>query len=181
MKESKQLRLIGQGKTEYLNDIARTYYDDIYRFCCFQTGNRELAYDLAQETFLRFIRYADHYRGGNVKGYLLTVAMNVCRDYWNKSSRRKEQELPFGCREEERPAREACRDSTASREDESSVDDRIMLQKALLALPDFQREAIVLHYYYDFKYHEIGKMTGVGVSTVKSRIRQGCQKLKELL
>lgn len=181
MKEGKQLKLIRQGKTEYLNDIARTYYDDVYRFCCFQTGNRELAYDLAQETFLRFIRYAEHYRGGNVKGYLLTVAMNVCRDYWKKSNRSKEQEISDRQWEEELSGRQAQQSGMVSGNDRICPEDRIMLQRALLALPDFQREAIVLHYYHDFKYHEIGKMTGVSVSTVKSRIRQGCRKLKELL
>ena len=48
-------------------------------------------------------------------------------------------------------------------------------------LPEFQREALVLHYYYGCKYREIGKMTGVPAATVKSRVRQGCRKLRELL
>lgn len=166
MNEKKLLCLIGQGKTEYMDEIARTYYDDVYRFCCFQTGDREWAYDLTQETFLRFIRYADHYGGGNLKGYLLTVAMNVCRDGWKLRKRQGEREL----------ADEDARDYPISR-----VEDRLLLQKALMQLPDFQREAIVLHYCYNFKYREIGRMTGVGTATVKSRIRQGLEKLKELL
>ena len=160
------LRLIGQGKTEYIDEIARTYYDDIYRFCCFQTGDREWAYDLTQETFLRFLRYADHYRGGNVKGYLLTIAMNVCRDGWKLQKRQEGPQLPEDC------------DSACGTGD---VEERIMLQKALLELPDFQREAIVLHYYYDLKYREIGRMTKTATATVKSRVRQGLGKLKELL
>ena len=166
MNEKKMLRLIGQGKTEYIDEIARTYYDDIYRFCCFQTGDREWAYDLTQETFLRFIRYVDHYSGGNLKGYLLTIAMNVCRDGWKLQKHRESGELP-----EDYEAASLV----------SGVEERLLLQKALLELPDFQREAIVLHYYYDFKYREIGRMTGVGTATAKSRVSQGLGKLKELL
>lgn len=166
MKESKQLKLIGQGKTEYIDEIARTYYDDIYRFCCFETGDREWAHDLAQETFLRFIRYADHYGGGNLKGYLLTIAMNVCRDGWKLKNRQEEKELT---------------EEDAKTFPISDAEERLLLQKALMQLPDFQREAVVLHYYCDFKYREIGRMTGVGTSTVKSRVRQGLKKLKELL
>lgn len=30
------------GKKEYLNTIAEKYYDDIYRFCCYQTGSRQM-------------------------------------------------------------------------------------------------------------------------------------------
>lgn len=72
---------IQQGQKELLNEIAEKYYDDIYRFCCYLTGQSQDAYDLAQETFLRFIRYVDRYRYRNLKGYLLTIARNVCMDY----------------------------------------------------------------------------------------------------
>ena len=58
---------IQQGQKELLNEIAEKYYDDIYRFCCYLTGQSQDAYDLAQETFLRFIRYVDRYRYRNLK------------------------------------------------------------------------------------------------------------------
>lgn len=170
MNDLKKVRLIGQGKTEYINDIAKAYYDDVYRFCCFQTGNREWAYDLTQETFLRFIRYVDTMKGGNLKGYLLTIAMNVCRDGWREKNRQS-VETSW----EEGMAGEA------PTQENFNAEERMMLQRALLMLPDFQREAIVLHYYHGLKYREIAKMTGTGVATVKSRIRQGCGKLREIL
>lgn len=170
MNDRKRIRLIGQGKTEYINDAARLYYDDIYRFCCFQTGDREEAYDLTQETFLRFIRYADGRKEGNLKGYLLTIAMNVCRDS-RKEKKRRNAEIGW---------EESIAETAAARTD-AGAEERLMIQKALLMLPDFQREAIVLHFYYDLKYREIAKMTGTGTSTVKSRIRQGCGKLREIL
>lgn len=169
MNDRKRLRLIGQGKTEYLNDIAQSYYDDIYRFCRFQTGDAEWAYDLAQETFLRFIRYVDFMEGGSLKGYLLTIAMNVCRDGFKEKGRRS-RELSWETSLDEERAAEC-----------AEPESHIALQEALLLLPDFQREAIVLHYYYDLKYREIAQMTSSSVSTVKSRIRQGCQKLQKML
>ena len=58
---------IQHGNKQYLNEIAEKYYDDIYRFCCYQTGDPDQSYDLAQETFLRFVRYIDHYRYRNLK------------------------------------------------------------------------------------------------------------------
>ena len=81
MEDRELIRRIQNGQKQYLNVIAEKYYNDIYYFCCYQTGSREDAYDLAQETFLRFIRYVDRYQYRNLKGYLLTIAMNLCRNY----------------------------------------------------------------------------------------------------
>ena len=81
MEDRELIRRIQDGQKQYLNEIAEKYYNDIYYFCCYQTGSREDAYDLAQETFLRFIRYVDRYQYRNLKGYILTIAMNLCRNY----------------------------------------------------------------------------------------------------
>ena len=62
MDQHKWLHAIKKGNKKYIYDIAETYYTDVYRFCAFQTGSREDAYDLTQETFLRFIRYVENYR-----------------------------------------------------------------------------------------------------------------------
>ena len=102
MNDRELIREIQRGKKEYLNTIAEKYYDDIYRFCCYQTGSRQDAGDLTQETFLHFIRSVEHYRYRNLKGYLLTIARNVCMDYFRSAKRRQEkeelwqQELPEG-------------------------------------------------------------------------------------
>lgn len=181
--DSRLMSLIKQGKTEYIGEIAARYYDDIYRFLCFKTGDSDLAGDLTQETFLRFIRYLDGYRERNLKGYLLTLAMNVCRDHWKTESRhsreRSWEQLQEEGRAEGRQRADAGYDWENGGEQEEAA--RLELKEALLKLPEFQRDAILLHYYYGFKDREIGKMTGTAVSTVKSRIRQGCLKLRELL
>ena len=179
MLEDKELiRRIQNGQTEYLNKIAEKYYDDIYYFCRYQTGSREDAYDLAQETFLRFIRYVDHYRYRNLKGYLLTIAMNVCRNY-HRSNYRDRGNVSWGeetAAEGEIPGKEQNLEEKAVEREGTA-----MLMEALRSLPDIQREAILLHYFYDMKYWEIARQAGVGTATVKSRARQGMEKLRGLL
>ena len=202
MDDRELVEAIQRGEREYLNVIAKKYYDDIFRFCCYHTGDMEESYDLAQETFLRFIRYVDRYRYKNLKGYLLTIAMNVCRDYFR---RKKNQELvgleaweaeaggytgqvmgtgvgqgargalPLGIQE---------RGNGASGDPGQEVlnrDEADRLWSALGELPDFQREVLILHCYYGFRYREIGKMLGVKTATVKSRMKQGTEKLKRRL
>ena len=165
MEDRKLIREIQKGNKELLNVIAEKYYDDIYRFCCFQTGNPVQAYDLAQETFLKFIRMADRYQYRNLKGYLLTIARNCCIDYYRENARSIPgvDEFPEEGREDERLA---------------GLELRECILQAIQQLPPEQREAVVLYYYYDIKLREIAQMTQTGVSTVKSRIRQGKLKLK---
>lgn len=157
------IRKIHRGQKQYLNVIAEKYYDDIYRFCCYQTGDRQESYDLAQETFLRFIRYVDQYRYQNLKGYLITIARNVCMDYFRKEKCRQEKELEIAELEKSIQSREQT---------------EITLEELTRNLSESQREAIILYYGYGFKYREIAKITGVPLSTVKSRIKQGIEKLR---
>ncbi|MDO5575038.1 MAG: RNA polymerase sigma factor [bacterium] len=170
MEDKELIREIQRGKKQYLNDIAAKYYDDIYRFCCYQTGNKEQSYDLAQETFLKFVRYVDHYHYQNLKGYLLTIARNVCIDYFRSQ---KQDAVTMDAEDLERIP------GTLQVEDMKTT--TITLVDALKALNETQREAILLFYYQNLKYREIAKITGANLSTVKSRIKQGTEKLQKVL
>lgn len=183
MDERQWIHAIQKGNKKYLQDIAEKYYDDIYRFCAFQTGDRTEACDLAQETFLRFIKYVESYRDRNLKGYLLTIAMNVCRNHQVQ----KGKEITVSA-EKENDGTEDLAEWLPYRPELSEPERHVIeadangrLMQALLQLPEIQREAILLHYLQDMKYREISRMKGVSVSTVKSRVRQGMEKLQNLL
>lgn len=51
--------------------------------------------------------------------------------------------------------------------------------KLVNSLPEMQRDAIILHYYNDMKIKQIAKIKNVSVSTIKSRIKQGIDKIKK--
>lgn len=171
MEDRELIRRIQGGQTEYLQEIAVRYYDDIYYFCCYQTGDREEAYDLTQETFLRFIRYVDRYKYRNLKGYLLTIAMNVCRVSWQRETDRERICEAVG-------GQELIKARAAPDDSETKA---ILLKEALGELPEIQREAVILHHFYGYKNREIARMTGASLAAVKSRIRQGLERLQVLL
>lgn len=177
MEDKELIQLIQNGHKEYLNEIAGKYYDDIYYFCCYQTNSREDAYDLTQEVFLRFIKYVDKYRYRNLKGYLLTIALNLCRNYFRESSRICAEVKYDG--EMELRTEEAC--VMGSDEVLEGMDRCRILAEALLKLPEMQREAVLLHHFYGYRNREIARMTGASYAAVKSRIRQGLDKLQKLL
>ena len=181
LEDRELIRRIQNGQKEYLNEIAGKYYDDIYYFCAYQTGNREDAYDLAQETFFKFIRYVESYRYRNLKGYLLTIAMNLCRNYAGRTAGTRIAATFDGWEQPEREAADCAEVSACCQGEYGRLEDHLLLAEMLGRLPEAQREAVLLHHFYGYKNREIARMTGTSSATVKSRIRQGLEKLGKLL
>lgn len=55
------------------------------------------------------------------------------------------------------------------------------MQQVLNHLPDMQKEVILFRFYHDRKIKDIAAITGVSLSTAKSRLLQGLQKVKRYL
>lgn len=158
---------IQKGRKELLETVIERYYGDIYRFCAYLTGSPQDAYDLTQETFFKFIRYVDSYRYRNLKAYLFAIARNACMDYF------RGQDVKLTALDEAEELVET-EQGFAQVETESAL--FMQLQK----ISAEQREAILLYYYEELKMKEIARLTGVSLSTVKSRIRQGLLKLRKI-
>ena len=59
-------------------------YERIYRYCYFKLHNREVAEDITQEAFLRYLEhYGDCTQGWNLR-YLYRIAHNLCVDEYRK-------------------------------------------------------------------------------------------------
>lgn len=63
----------------------------------------------------------------------------------------------------------------------NDIEQKDVIQKALDELPDKQKDVIILKYYEDFKIKEIAKMLAEKVPTIKSRLKQGIEKLSKYL
>lgn len=173
MKDAEIITRIKQGERELLNILIERYYDQIFKFCYYRTGDEALAYDCTQETFLRMIRYMESYMEKNrFKPYIFQIARNACNDGLRKRGTLLEDE-------------QAAMDSLASSAEGGSMETQIetadIVKRALSALPDIQREVIILRFYNDLKISQIAKITGVSIPTVKSRLRQGKEKLQRIL
>lgn len=175
LEDSKMIRRIQEGDQEMFRELIEKYYDDVFRFCRYKTGHEQAAYDCTQDTFLHLTKYIyDYADRRKFKAWLFSIARNACHDYFRKNHSGME-EWNW----------EQVQESKAVTADSDQAMRRVELQtvlgQALEQLPMMQREAVVLHYIYDFKVREIASMTGVSLPTAKSRVRQGLMKLKEIL
>lgn len=161
------------GDPDAWDILVHKYYDSVYFYCvrrCY--GDCDIASDLTQDIFLKLVESLPRYRFiGKFQNYLYTMAVNTCNNYLKK--RHIEQiELTDNF----------TTDLDTSLIDEILHDERKeTVQKALDLLPEIQREVVILRYYHDLKVKDIATITGVGVSTVQSRIYQGLRKLEKVL
>lgn len=188
MQDNELIRRIIQGDRRLFGELAERYYDDVFRYCYYQTGDEQAAWDCTQETFYHLMRFLDNYtERGKFKAYLLRIALNACRDYFRRSSREElsYEEFSYEDFSEESLSspggRFSLRNTPRPRSSpESRAETSILIQSALNRLPQPQREAAVLYYYYGYKQREIARMTGAPLSTVKTRLRAATEKLQEL-
>ena len=170
MEDKELIYKIQHGNKELLEELIKKYYDDIYKFCYYKTGNALISYDLTQETFLKLIKYIGTYKDrGKFKGYLITIAINVCNTYFTEKDTGIEK-LDNNSNYEVKYDKKT-----------NKIEQIDVIQKALNELPDKQKDVILLRYYEDLKIREIAKLLGEKVPTIKSRLKQGMEKLSKYL
>lgn len=117
-------------------------YDKIYRYCYFKLQKREIAEDITQETFLRFLESKDYHNEGKVLRYLYTIARNLCIDEYRK---KKYQSFEGGLDEAEGMGNSP-RSGAASSDIEERVITSMTVRAALSELEEEDREMVLLRY-----------------------------------
>ena len=81
------------GDMVAFGDLFDRYYDVVFRYVLFRTGDRSLAEDLTQETFVRALRRISSvsYQGRDIGAWFVTIARNLIFDHVKSSRYRLEQ------------------------------------------------------------------------------------------
>lgn len=127
-------------------------------------GNPDTAADITQDVFLKLLENIQSVRKiGKFQNYLLTIAVNTCNNYTKKA---KPLYMDLETLED-------IEDTDNAFEKIELNELKAQIQYAINTLPDYQKEVIILRFYYDLKIREIATITKASVSTVKSRLQQG--------
>lgn len=138
-------------------------------------GDRAEAEDVAQEAMLRLWRIAPDWRQGEaqVTTWLYRVATNLATDRLRQRLRRRSAPL------DEAP--EIADGQPGALQGMIEADRLAALQAALDALPDRQRQAVVLRHIEGLANPQIAEILGVGVEAVESLTARGKRALAALL
>lgn len=166
-----------RNKQAVVQSAVEKYYDDVYRFCRYYTGNEADSYDITQEVFLRFLKYTDACSHRNLRAYLIMIARNLCCDYFRTQSVQRETTVSFDTMAEN--ADYAIKGFQSGNQSIENCDSEIFLRDLLQSIPPDQREVVILRIHDELKFHEIAKITGCSLSTAKSRFRLGIANIKK--
>jgi RNA polymerase sigma-70 factor (ECF subfamily) len=163
---------ISDCRDETLRRIMQEHRDMLMLYCVkLVGGDRQLAEDVVQETFLRAWQRADRLTEdrGSVRGWLKQVAHNIAVDQ-HRAARRRPQETELDAVAE-----------PPSTDDHPGVLTRIILDKALRTLPDEHRTALVETFLHDRTAVQAASRLGVPAGTVKSRVFYALRRLDPAL
>lgn len=164
--------MVAGGDRAAFTEVMHRHEDMVFAVCLRLMGNRDLAFDATQETFITVFRKADRFRGESaLTTWLYRVATNTCFDLQRKAKRRATEALP----EHYDPIDRGANDPF------ESADVRPDIAAAIAELPHEYRAAIVLADAHGLALGDVADILDVPVGTVKSRVYRARRLLAEAL
>ncbi|MBP8304278.1 MAG: sigma-70 family RNA polymerase sigma factor [Phycisphaerae bacterium] len=162
------VRLHGPSVLGYLNRVC---------------GDPEQAEDCFQETFARAYRNLHRAQPATFRAWLFRIATNSAIDGFRRRNRVKMTSLDQRL-DEDSPgaAGRAIEDSLPGPAEAAAAQERVAaVQRAVTALPEGQRAALVLAYYQQMSYGEVAEVLGCSIGTVKTHMSRALATLAKTL
>ena len=153
-----------------------THLDAAYRFARWLAGTSGDAEDVVQDAVLRAYRGFDSLRGSDARAWLLAIVRNCHYTSMRRARRQAWVPLP-----DEQDATDGhvlvnhCDPESASLQDEAHS----VLERLMNALPEEQREVLVLRDIEELSYREIAQVAGIPIGTVMSRLARARAALRQ--
>ncbi len=169
MEDQQIMAAVQAGDAGRLEVLFDRYHRPLFRYFLHLSGDRAAAEDLAQETFLRVLKYRRTYQPEMpVRAWLYQVGRNVFLDW----SARNKGEVALGSDADRFRSSDPPPDREAERKQDSAL-----LRRALAGLPREKRELLVMSRYLDLKYEEIASVLNCEVGTIKVRVYRALREL----
>lgn len=173
------IRLIAGSQSDALGELYDRYSRLVFGMARNALGDQGLAEEITQDVFMRIWNKASTYQAvqGKVVSWIAGIARNRAIDVF-----RHQKSLLDGnsLSLEELPLFDPPDSLNVEQEIESKLKER-RVQQALFQLPKEQRDALALAYFRGYTHEEAAEALGQPLGTVKTRIRLGMQKLREIL
>ena len=164
------------GDANAFEELVLKYEKTVYNLALRMVGNRDDAFDMAQEAFIKAYANLPSFRGDSkFSVWIYRITTNVCLDFLRSKSRKRHVSLTADDDE----------DVQLDIPDPSSDPERQLMQKismqtveqGLQALPGKQRQILVMRELGGMSYAEIGEALSLEEGTVKSRIFRARKRL----
>jgi RNA polymerase sigma-70 factor (ECF subfamily) len=173
-----------RGDESAFAEIVHRYRNPIVNYLYRFLNDYEEAVDLAQETFVRVYFAIDRYHTGFAfSTYIYRIATNLAISELRKRKRRRLLSLTGLFQSDADETAEFQPRDERSLPDADLVDDETskIIARAIAALPEKYRVAVILRDVEGRSYEEIAEVMELGLGTTKSRISRGRSLLRDKL
>jgi len=172
------------GEDGCFNFLAQKYHRPMIHFLFRMVHNQAVAEELAQEVFLRVYRARASYRAeAKFSTWLYRIATNLAVNHARDTRHeRSAQTIYLDQADEETGSTPDVADGTINVEQRLVQDERMAAIRAhVLALPERQRSAVLMHKYQGLDYRQIGEVLQLSESATKSLLFRAYQTLRDKL
>lgn len=175
--EKKIIEKVLGGDANAFEELVLKYEKTVYNLALRMVGDRDDAFDMTQEAFIKAYGSLSSFRGDSkFSVWIYRIATNVCLDFLRSKSRKQQVSLTVSDDDE---------DAQLDIPDPSSAPEQQLIKKismqsveeGLKTLPDKQRQILVMRELGGMSYAEIGKALSLEEGTVKSRIFRARKRL----
>lgn len=138
-------------------------YDKIYRYCYFKLHSKELAEDVTQETFFRYLKHYNCITTVSALQYLYTIARNLCVDEYRK------------------PKSESLDEEITDDTMEEKLIINLTVRTVLSKLTPDEQELLLLRYVNEVPISTLGKIYGISRFAVYRKLTSVTNKFREEL
>ena len=175
------IRKILSGDDAAFNALVRKHQKGIHALAWRKVGDFHIAEEITQDTFLQVYKNLAQLRNPKqFSGWMYVIANRLCLKWLQKNIKNKSVMQSL----EDTPVEEIEESSythyvSEQRLTESTEHRHELVKKLLAKLPESERTVVTLHYLGEMTAKEIGKLLGVSVNTIKSRLHRGRERLQE--
>jgi RNA polymerase sigma-70 factor, ECF subfamily len=171
------VRATQDGDVDAFGQLFDRYHDVVFRFVFYRLGDRGVAEDLTQETFVRAFRRISSvsYQGRDIGAWFVTIARNLVLDHVKSSRYRLEQatpEITDVAPDQHRPGPESEVIAGATYEE---------LLRCVAKLGEDQQECITLRFLQGLSVSETAHIMGRNEGAVKALQHRAVRRLAQLL
>jgi RNA polymerase sigma-70 factor (ECF subfamily) len=174
---------VAEGDERAFTELVRRFQGRVINLVSRVLNDREVSDDLAQEVFVRvYIHRRNYRRGSKFSTWLFTIAANLAK---NEIRRRVRRRNWFSLDALQEMVNDSAIQLADPKEGQDVELQRAQLKqaigRAIAAVPEKYRVALVLRDLEGFPYEEIGEMLKIPGGTVRSRINRARGILKRKL
>ena len=172
-----------RGEIDAFDALFRTYEKRVYNLAYRLSGNYDEAQDITVDAFVRVFQALKLFRGdANFSTWLFRIVTNVYLDRRKRTRNKQHLSLEEYIELDENSVARQVEDPGPTPDIVvEGIERTELLQKAIAALPDYQRTMVILYHTEGLAYDEIAEVLSLPIGTVKSRLNRARMTLREKL